>query len=254
MAEPTLRSARWFAAHDLPGFLHRASSDRGFSRAALDGRPVVGICNSWSEVVNCNVHFRGLAEAVQARRARGRRAAARVPDVSRSARTCMKPTTMLFRNLMAMDVEEAIRSYPFDAVVLIGGCDKTRARAADGRGQRRRAGDHAHRRPRRGRRCYRGRELSVGTDLWRYTDELRAGTITLDEYDELEAAWIPSPGHCNEMGTASTMACVIEALGMTLPGTATIPALTRAAPRSAEADRPARRRDGARRPAAVGRS
>ena len=101
----------------------------GYSRAALDGRPVVGICNSWSEVVNCNLHFRGLAEAVK----RGVLAAGGLPlefpDDRRSARTCMKPTTMLFRNLMAMDVEEAIRAYPLDAVVLLGGCDKTSPRS-----------------------------------------------------------------------------------------------------------------------------
>ena len=120
-----LRSARWFAAHDLPGFLHRASVKAiGYSRAALDGRPVIGICNPWSEVVNCNVHFRGLAEAVR----RGVLAAGGLPlefPVSSLGENLQKPTTMLFRNLMAMDVEEAIRSYPFDAVVLIGGCDKT---------------------------------------------------------------------------------------------------------------------------------
>ncbi len=220
-----LRSARWFAAHDLPGFLHRASVKAiGYSRAALDGRPVVGICNPWSEVVNCNVHFRGLAEAVR----RGVLAAGGLPlefPVSSLGENLQKPTTMLFRNLMAMDVEEAIRSYPFDAVVLIGGCDKTQpaqlmgAASADVPAIMLTGGTVEA-------AVHRGRELSVGTDLWRYTDELRAGKITLDEYDELEAAWIPGAGHCNEMGTASTMACVTEALGMTLPGTATIPALT----------------------------
>ena len=220
-----LRSARWFAAHDLPGFLHRASVKAiGYSRAALDGRPVIGICNPWSEVVSCNVHFRGLAEAVR----RGVLAAGGLPlefPVSSLGENLQKPTTMLFRNLMAMDVEEAIRSYPFDAVVLMGGCDKTQpaqlmgAASADVPAIMLTGGTVEP-------ALYRGRELSVGTDLWRYTDELRAGKITLDEYDELEAAWIPGAGHCNEMGTASTMACVTEALGMTLPGTATIPALT----------------------------
>ena len=145
--------------------------------------------------------------------------------VSSLGENLQKPTTMLFRNLMAMDVEEAIRSYPFDAVVLIGGCDKTQpaqlmgAASADVPAIMLTGGTVEA-------AVHRGRELSVGTDLWRYTDELRAGKITLDEYDELEAAWIPGAGHCNEMGTASTMACVTEALGMTLPGTATIPALT----------------------------
>ena len=145
---------------------------------------------------------------------------------------------MLFRNLMAMDVEEAIRSYPFDAVVLIGGCDKTQpaqlmgAASADVPAIMLTGGTVEA-------ALFRGRELSVGTDLWRYTDELRAGRITLDDYDELEAAWIPGAGHCNEMGTASTMASVTEALGMALPGTATIAALS--ARRSAAAEAVGRR-------------
>ena len=233
-----LRSARWFGAHDLPGFLHRASVKAiGYSRAALDGRPVVGICNPWSEVVNCNVHFRGLAEAVR----RGVLAAGGLPlefPVSSLGENLQKPTTMLFRNLMAMDVEEAIRSYPFDAVVLIGGCDKTQpaqlmgAASADVPAIMLTGGTVEA-------ALFRGRELSVGTDLWRYTDELRAGRITLDDYDELEAAWIPGAGHCNEMGTASTMASVTEALGMALPGTATIAALS--ARRSAAAEAVGRR-------------
>jgi dihydroxy-acid dehydratase len=219
-----LRSAGWFGQDDLPGFLHRASvKAAGFSQAALDGRPVVGICNAWSEVVNCNVHFRGLAAAVK----RGVLLAGGLPlefPTIALGENLMKPTTMLFRNLMAMDVEESIRANPFDSVVLIGGCDKTvpaqlmGAASADvpaiilGGGPAEPA-------------LFEGRELSVGTDLWRYTDELRAGRISRETYHELEAAWIPSPGHCNEMGTASTMACVTEALGMTLPGAATIPAV-----------------------------
>jgi dihydroxy-acid dehydratase len=219
-----LRSARWFGEHDLPGFLHRASVKAiGFSQLALEGRPVVGICNSWSELVNCNVHFRGLATAVKRGVLAGGGLPLEFPTIS-LGENLMKPTTMLFRNLMAMDVEESIRAYPFDAVVLIGGCDKTvpaqlmGAASADvpaimvGGGPAEPA-------------LYEGRELSVGTDLWRYTDDLRAGRITMAQYAELEAAWIPSPGHCNEMGTASSMACVTEALGLTLPGAATIPAM-----------------------------
>ncbi len=219
-----LRSASWFAERDLAGFLHRASVRAvGVAPDALDGRPVVGICNPWSEVVNCNVHFRGLATAVK----RGVVAAGGLPlefPVSSLGENLQKPTTMLFRNLMAMDVEEAIRSYPFDAVVLIGGCDKTQPAQLMGAASANvpaitiTGGAVAA-------AVHRGRELSVGTDLWRYTDDLRAGRIDLEEYAELEAAWIPGPGHCNEMGTASTMACLTEALGMTLPGTATIPAL-----------------------------
>jgi dihydroxy-acid dehydratase len=218
------RSSAWFAEHDLAGFLHRASlRAAGIASDGLDGRPVVGICNPWSEVVNCNVHFRGLAAAVK----RGVAAAGGLPlefPVSSLGENLQKPTTMLFRNLMAMDVEEAIRSYPFDAVVLIGGCDKTQPAQLMGAASANVpaiaiTGGTVE------AAMYRGRELSVGTDLWRYTDDLRAGRISLAEYDELEAAWIPGPGHCNEMGTASTMACITEALGMALPGTATIAAL-----------------------------
>src|SRR5438132_5922159 len=127
MAEPggALRSARWFGGNDLGGFIHRASLHaEGISRTALAGRPVVGICNSWSELVNCNLHFRGLAEAVK----RGVLLAGGLPlefPTISLGENLMKPTAMLFRNLMAMDVEECIRGYPLDAVGLRGGCDKT---------------------------------------------------------------------------------------------------------------------------------
>jgi dihydroxy-acid dehydratase len=219
-----LRSARWFGQDDLPGFLHRASvKAAGFSQAALQDRPVVGICNSWSEVVNCNVHFRGLAEAVK----RGVFLAGGLPlefPTISLGENLMKPTTMLFRNLMAMDVEESIRANPFDAVVLIGGCDKTVPAQLMGAASADVPAIVVTGGPAEPAR-YEGRELSVGTDLWRYTDALRAGRISRQTYHELEAAWIPTFGHCNEMGTASTMACVTEALGMTLPGAATIPAV-----------------------------
>ena len=145
----------------------------------------------------------------------------------------MKPTTMLYRNLMAMDVEESIRSNPFDAVVLIAGCDKTipaqlmGAASADVPAIMLTGGPAEPAR-------HLGRELGVGTDLWRYTDDLRAGRITQSDYHELEAAWIPTPGHCNEMGTASTMSCLVEALGMTLPGKRVDPRGLRSPGRRAE--------------------
>jgi dihydroxy-acid dehydratase len=204
--------------------LHRASIKAdGFSAAATDGRPVIGICNSWSELVHCNVHLRGLAQAVK----RGVLAAGgqplEFPTISLSE-NLMKPTTMLYRNLMSMDVEETIRAHPLDAIVLLAGCDKTvpaqlmgsasagipAIMLTGGPGQ---AG------------YFQGRELGVGTDLWEYTAEYRAGRLSKEEYDALEAAMIPSFGHCNELGTASTMAGVVEALGMCLPGTATVPAV-----------------------------
>jgi dihydroxy-acid dehydratase len=229
-----LRSERWFGGDDLSGFIHRASIHaEGISRAALRGRPVVGICNSWSELVNCNLHFRGLAEAVK----RGVLLAGGLPlefPTISLGENLMKPTAMLFRNLMSMDVEECIRAYPLDAVVLLGGCDKTvpaqlmGAASADVPAIMLTGGPSEP-------AWFRGRRLGAGTDLWHYADELRAGRMSRDEFAELEAAATPSFGHCNEMGTASTMAALVEALGLSLPGSASIPAVDAARMRAAEA-------------------
>ena len=230
----TSRSAHWFAADDLSGFIHRAAVHaEGISRAALEGRPVVGICNSWSELVNCNLHFRQLAEAVK----RGVLLAGGLPlefPTISLGENLMKPTTMLYRNLMAMDVEESIRSFPLDSVVLLGGCDKTVPAQLMGAASANvpaimltgGPGEPA---------WFKGRPLGAGTDLWHYADELRAGRMSHEEFEELEAAATPSVGHCNEMGTASSMTSVAEALGMTLPGTASIPAVNAARYRAAEA-------------------
>lgn len=230
----SLRSARWFGGADLAGFIHRASLHaEGISRSALAGRPVVGICNSWSELVNCNLHFRGLAESVK----RGVLLAGGLPlefPTISLGENLMKPTSMLYRNLMSMDVEESIRAYPLDAVVLLGGCDKTvpaqlmGAASADVPAIMVTGGPSEP-------AWFRGRQLGAGTDLWHYADELRAGRMTAEEFAELEAAATPSVGTCNEMGTASTMAALVEALGMCLPGTATIPAVAAARQRAAEA-------------------
>jgi len=229
-----LRSSRWFGGQDLAGFIHRASVHaEGISRNALAGRPVIGICNSWSELVNCNLHLRGLAEAVK----RGVLLAGGLPlefPTISLGENLMKPTSMLFRNLMSMDVEESIRAYPFDAVVLLGGCDKTvpaqlmGAASADVPAIMVTGGPSQP-------AWFRGRQLGAGTDLWHYADDLRAGRMTPEEFAELEAAATPTYGTCNEMGTASTMAALVEALGMSLPGTATIPAVDAARVRAAEA-------------------
>ena len=229
-----LRSARWFGGDDLAGFLHRASIHaEGISRSALAGRPVVGICNSWSELVNCNLHFRALAESVKRGVLQAGGLPLEFPTIS-LGENLMKPSTMLFRNLMAMDVEECVRAYPLDAVVLLAGCDKTVPAQLMGAAS---AGVPAimigggPSEP----AWFRGRPLGAGTDLWHYVDELRAGRMSREEFDLLEEASTPSYGHCNEMGTASTLACVVEALGMCLPGTATIPAVDAARHRAAEA-------------------
>jgi dihydroxy-acid dehydratase len=218
-----LRSARWLAGHDVPGLIHRSALHaEGFPTAAFDGRPIVGICNSWSELVNCNVHFRALAHSIKQGVLQAGGLPLEFPTMSLGEQL-MKPTTMLYRNLMAMDVEESIRGYPFDSVVLLGGCDKTvpaQLMGAASAGVPAIALSGGPSTP----AVFRGRQLGVGTDLWHYVEDLRAGRMSAEEYDELEAAAGPSPGHCPEMGTASTMAALLEGLGMTLPGAAAVPA------------------------------
>ena len=220
----SLRSAEWFERTDLDGFLHRSwLKSTGVSDETFRGRPVIGICNSWSELVNCNVHLRGLAESVK----RGVLQAGGFPlefPVTSLGESLMKPTTMLYRNLMAMDVEESIRSYPLDGVVLLTGCDKTNPASIMGAA----SADipsivvtggpmlNGH---------WRGREIGSCSDCWHYHEELRAGRITEAEWVEIENSMSRSNGHCMTMGTASTMACVTEALGLTLAGGAAIPAV-----------------------------
>ena len=233
MTAQPLRSRNWFGRKDLDGFAHRSwTKSEGFSEAVFDGRPTIGIANSWSELTTCNAHLRQVAEAVK----RGVWSAGgfplEFPTVS-LGEVLMKPTAMLFRNLMSMDVEECIRAYPLDAVVLLAGCDKTipaqlmGAASADVPAIMITGGPSEP-------AWFRGVPLGVGTDLWHYADELRAGRMTRQEFDQLETAATPSYGHCNEMGTASTLACVVEALGMSLPGTASIPAVDAARHRAAE--------------------
>src|SRR5436309_12199917 len=209
-----LRSARWFGGRDLAGFVHRAS----LAAATADGRPVVGICNPWSELVHCNIHFRGLAAAIK----RGVAEAGGIPvefSTISLGENLMKPTTMLYRNLMAMDVEECIRAYPLDAVVLLGGCDKTVPAQLMGAASANVPAIMITGGPSQPA-WFRGRELGAGTDLWHYVDELRAGRMTEAEFDELEAASTTSAGPCNEMGTASPMASRVEALGLCRPRSA----------------------------------
>jgi len=223
MTAHPLRSRNWFGRRDLDGFAHRSwLKAEGFSDLVFDGRPVVGIANSWSELNNCNAHLRQLAEAVK----RGVWSAGGFPlefPVISLGEVLMKPTTMLFRNLMAMDVEECIRAYPLDAVVLLAGCDKTTpamlmgAASADVPALMVTGGPML-------RGTWRTEELGSGTDLWRLWNERRAGRLSDEELCEAESCMSRSSGHCMVMGTASTMAAMAEALGMTLPGNAAIPA------------------------------
>ncbi len=218
------RSSDWFDRRDLDGFLHRSwLKASGVSDESFRGRPVIGICNSWSELVNCNVHLRGLAEAVK----RGVLQAGGFPrefPVMSLGESLMKPTTMLYRNLMAMDVEESIRSYPLDGVVLLTGCDKTNPASIMGACSANiptivlTGGPmlNGH---------WRGNELGSCSDCWHYHEELRGGRISEQEFVEVENSMSRSHGHCMTMGTASTMACMTEALGLTLPAGAAIPAV-----------------------------
>ncbi|HEU5323055.1 MAG TPA: dihydroxy-acid dehydratase, partial [Methylomirabilota bacterium] len=223
MTSQPLRSRNWFGRQDLDGFVHRSwLKTEGFSDLVFDGRPVIGIANSWSELTNCNAHLRQVAEAVK----RGVWAAGGFPlefPVISLGEVLMKPTTMLFRNLMAMDVEECIRAYPLDAVVLLSGCDKTTpamlmgAASTDVPALMVTGGPML-----RGR--WRTEDLGSGTDVWRLWAERRADRLTDEELCEAESCMSRSSGHCMVMGTASTMASMAEALGMTLPGNAAIPA------------------------------
>jgi dihydroxy-acid dehydratase len=218
-----LRSARWFSGMDMNGFIHRAwLNPVGFSREALQGRPVVGICNTWSELTGCNVHLRGLAEAVK----RGVLQAGGLPlefPVTSLGENVVKPNAMMFRNLVSMDVEESIRANPIDAVVLLASCDKTTpavlmgAASADVPAILVTGGPQVS-------GWYRGRAYGSGAEF-ALGDAVRAGELGVDEFTELEEGICRSHGHCMDMGSASTIACCAEALGLTLPGCATIPAV-----------------------------
>ena len=217
------RSQEWFEEPGYYGFSRRAwLRSEGFGGDVFEGKPVIGICNSFSELNNCNVHLRQVAEAVK----RGVWTAGGLPlefPTISLGEMFMRPTTMLFRNLMAMDVEESIRANPIDGVVLLCGCDKTTpaqlmgAASADVpaivvTGGPMLAGQ------------WRDRRLGAGTDGRKLYDLFRSGRLSEEELEEIEGGIARSAGHCTVMGTASTMACMAEALGMTLPGCAAIPA------------------------------
>src|SRR5256886_14491582 len=219
MTAHPLRSRNWFGRNDLDGFVHRSwLKTEGFSDLVFDGRPVIGIANSWSELTNCNAHLRQVADAVK----RGAWSAGgfplEFPTIS-LGEILMKPTTMLFRNLMAMDVEECLRAYPLDGVVLLSGCDKTTpamlmgAASADVPAIMVTGGPML-------RGMWGQVELGSGTDNLRYWAELRAGRISEEEWCEIESCISRSAGHCLGMGTAATMASMAQALGLTRPWTA----------------------------------
>jgi L-arabonate dehydrase len=217
------RSRDWFEPLSVWGMMHRGwMSAAGFSPELLDGRPVVGIANSWSEANSCNMNLRTLAEAVK----RGIWQAGGIPiefPTISLGEILIKPTTMLYRNLMAMEIEESITAHPFDSVVLLSGCDKTTPAALMGAVSANVPALILTSGPML-RSSYRGRELGAGHDVTEYLSEHHAGQMTRQELCELESCIARSIGHCTVMGTASTMACLLEALGLTLPGTAALPA------------------------------
>jgi dihydroxy-acid dehydratase len=227
------RSGQWFGREDVTGFIYRAfGKATGFSDDDLR-RPIIGIANTWSEMNHCNSHLRPIAEAVKRGVLQAGGLPMEFPTIS-LGEVFVKPTTMLYRNLMAMDTEEMIRAQPMDGVVLLCGCDKTTpaqlmgAASADVPAIMVTGGPMLNGQ-------YRGETLGACTDCRRYEMELRAGTITRATYNEIEDAVCRSAGHCMVMGTASTMTSLAEALGMTLPGCAAIPAVDSRRLRLAEA-------------------
>ena len=224
MTKPRLRSATVYGKQDRDGFIHRSwMKSQGLPDDSFDGRPIIGICNTWSELTPCNAHLRILAEHVK----RGVWQAGGVPlefPVSSLGETQIRPTAMLFRNLLAMDVEEALRGYAIDGVVLLGGCDKTTPAQLMGAASVDLPAIVVSSGPMLNGR-FRGETIGSGTDVWRLSEDLRAGKISEETFFSAEAAMSRSAGVCNTMGTASTIGSLCEALGVALPGNASIPAV-----------------------------
>ena len=220
--ELKLRSREWFGKKGKDGFIYRAwMKNQGIPSYEFEGKPIIGICNTWSELTPCNAHFRELAESVK----RGILEAGGFPvefPVMSLGETLIKPTAMLYRNLVSMDVEESIRANPLDGVVLLCGCDKTTPALVMGAcsvdlptivvsGGPMLTGK------------YRGRDIST-SDIWRFANEVKTGAMSEEELNIAENGMCRSRGHCGVMGTASSMACMVEALGLSLPENAAIPA------------------------------
>jgi L-arabonate dehydrase len=217
------RSAEWFEGRDELGVQNRAALHAlGWSDEFFRGKPVIGIANSWSELNNCNAGLRQVAEAVK----RGVIAAGGVPlefNTLSLGEELMKPSAMLYRNLMAMEVEEMLRAHPLDGVVLLAGCDKTTPAQLMAAASANLPAIQVCTGPKTPG-CWRGQPVGSGTDLWRLWDEYRQGKLSEADWQSLAPAYAGSCGTCNTMGTASTMAVISEALGMMLHGTATLPA------------------------------
>jgi dihydroxy-acid dehydratase len=218
-----LRSSRWFSPNDVRSFGHRSRAmQMGLGKDDWENKPIIGIINTWSEIQPCHQHFKQRVEDVKRGVYQSGGLPIELPAIS-LAEMYVKPTTMLYRNMLSMEVEELIRSHPIDGVVLMGGCDKTTPALIMGaisldlpmiflpagpmlRGN------------------YKGKYLGSGSDGWKYWDELRAGNITENDWAEVESGIARSYGHCMTMGTASTMTAIAEAIGLCLPGASSIPA------------------------------
>ncbi|MCA3246821.1 MAG: dihydroxy-acid dehydratase [Azospirillum sp.] len=218
-----LRSKQWFGRTDRDGLVHRSwMKNQGLPHHLFDGRPVIGICNTWSELTPCNAHFRDLAESVK----RGVLEMGGFPlefPVMSLGETLMRPTTMLFRNLASMDVEESIRANPIDGVVLLVGCDKTTPALVMGAASCDLPTIALSGGPMLNGR-WRDQSIGSGTHVWKFTEMLKTGDLTPADMPEIESCMSRSVGHCMTMGTASTMASMVEALGLGLPTNAAIPA------------------------------
>ena len=218
-----LRSHRWYGVNDLRSFGHRSrTAQMGYHRSDYQGKPVIAIINTWSDINSCHSHFRQRAEEVKRGVWQAGGFPIEMPAIS-LAEPFQKPTTMLYRNLLAMETEELLRSYPADGCVLMGGCDKTTPALIMGALSMNLPSIFVPAGPML-RGDFKGDVLGSGSDVWKYWAELRAGNITDAEWQGVEEGIARSPGHCMTMGTASTMTGAAEAMGLTLPGATSIPA------------------------------
>ncbi len=218
-----LRSHRWYGVKDLRSFGHRSrTSQMGYHQSDYAGKPVIAIINTWSDINPCHSHFKARVEEVKRGIWQAGGFPVEMPAMSLSE-PFQKPTTMLYRNLLAMETEELLKSYPADGCVLMGGCDKTTPALVMGAIAMNLPTIFMPAGPML-RGDYKGGTIGSGSDTWRYWAELRAGNITEDDWQEVEDGIARSPGHCMTMGTASTMTSAVEVLGLALPGAASIPA------------------------------